>query len=91
MALWGIIEITISAVGAYNLVKGVYNMYCDAEVIKNQYRTHQRTTEQYRRAQSADHQDSLTESQNHRYEGEFIILNKSAILDPYQTGGNASS
>ena len=60
-------------------------MYCDAEEIKNQYRTHQRTMAQYRRAQSTHHRDPLTESQYHRYEGEFIVLDKSRILDPYTT------
>ncbi len=81
MALWGIVEITVSAVGAYNLVKGMYNMYCDAEHIKNQYRTHQNTTEQYRKSQSTNY--SLTESQYHHCEGEFVVLNKSCIIDPY--------
>ena len=81
MALWAIVELTISTVGTYNLVKGVYNMYRDAEEIKTQYRQHQHTAEQYRRAQTGH---SLTESQYDRYEGEFMILNKSMIIDPYQ-------
>ena len=82
MAFWGIVEITVSAVGAYNLVKGMYSMYCDAEHIKDQYRTHQNTTEQYRRTHSTYHH-LLTESQYHRCEGEFVVLNKSCIIDPY--------
>ena len=84
MALWGVVEIAVSAVGAYNIVKGAYNMYCDAEVIRDQYRQHQKTTEQYRRAQLDDTDNLLTESQYHRYEGEFMVLNESAILDPYR-------
>jgi hypothetical protein len=84
MVIWGIVEIAVSAVGAYNIAKGAYNMYCDAEVIKNQYREHQRTTEEYRRAQSLAPSDPLTESQYHRYEGEFMVLNQSAIIDPYR-------
>lgn len=81
MALWAIVELTVSSVGVYNLMKGVYNMYCDAEEIKTQYRQHQTTAEQYRRAQAGR---SLTESQYDRYEGEFMVLNKSMIIDPYQ-------
>lgn len=88
MALWAIMELTVSTVGAYNLVKGVYNMYRDAEEIKTQYRQHQHTAEQYRRAQRKNKRDSLTESQYHRYEGEFMILNRSMILDPYKTSPN---
>ena len=83
MVIWGIVELTVSAVGAYNIVKGVYNMYCDTEKLKNQYRSHQRITEQYRRTQLGDY-DHLTESQFHRYEGEFVILNESSIIDPYK-------
>ena len=84
MVIWGIVEIAISAVGAYNIAKGAYNMYCDAEVVKNQYRQHQRTTEEYRRAQLAERRDPLTESQFDRYEGEFMVLNESTIIDPYR-------
>ncbi len=83
MVLWGIVELTVSAVGAYNIIKGVYNMYCDAEEIKNQYRSNQRTTEEYRRAQIGNRVDPLTESQYGRYEGEFMVLTKSMIIDPY--------
>lgn len=83
MVLWGVVELAVSAVGAYNIAKGVYNMYRDAEEIKNQYRSHQRTVEQYRNAQNIN---SLTESQYDRYEGEFMVLNKSAIIDPYNEG-----
>ncbi len=81
MVLWGIIEITVSAVGGYNVIKGIYNMYCDAEKIKRQYREHQKITEQYRAQNSS--QDQLTESTYQRFEGEFLILNKSCIIDPY--------
>lgn len=83
MALWAIVELTVSTVGAYNLAKGIYNMYRDAEEIKTQYRQHQQTAKQYRKAQPVK-EVSLTESQYHRYEGEFMVLNKSMILDPYK-------
>lgn len=83
MVIWAVVELTVSAVGAYNLAKGVYNMYRDAEEIKNQYRQHQKTTEQYRRAQNGQNNDPLTESQFNRYEGEFIVLDKSMIIDPH--------
>lgn len=82
MVLWGIVELGISTVGAYNILKGIYNMYKDAEDIKDQYRQNQDITEQYRRVQQAI--DPLTESQYNRFEGEFLILNKSCILDPYK-------
>ena len=59
-------------------------MYCDAEKIKQQYRTHQRTMEEYKRTQHPNSCNSLTDSQFTRFEGEFMILNKSAILDPYK-------
>ena len=84
MAFWGVVELTVSAVGAYNLMKGVYNMYRDAEEVKTQYRQYQKTTEQYRRAQDRKNTNPLTESQYHRYEGEFMVLNKSMVIDPYQ-------
>ena len=83
MVFWVVIELAISSVGAYKIAKGVYNMYCDAEEIKNQYRQHQKTTEEYRRAQLPG-RNPLTESQYHRYEGEFMVLNRSAIIDPYK-------
>lgn len=85
MVLWGIVELGISTVGAYNILKGVYNMYKDAEDIKDQYRQNQVITDQYRRVQQTV--DPLTESQYHRFEGEFLILNKSCILDPYKDNG----
>lgn len=83
MVLWGIVEIAISTVGVYNVAKGIYNIYCDAENIKEQYRNHQKITEQYLRTQKIK-KCSLTESQYDRFEGEFIVLSKSQILDPYK-------
>jgi len=82
MVLWGIIELAVSTVGVYNLAKGVYNMYCDAETIKEQYRNHQKIANEYRRTQGLKN-INLTESQCNRFEGEFIVLKKSQILDPY--------
>jgi len=84
MVIWGVIELAVSAVGAYNLAKGAYNMYCDAEDVKNQYRQHQKTTKEYRRAQLSDREPPLTESQFGRYEGEFLVLTESTIIDPYR-------
>jgi hypothetical protein len=84
MVVWELVEIGVSIVGAYNIIKGAYNMYCDAEVVKTQYREHQRITDEYRRAQNPNF-ESLTESQFHRYEDDFVVLNKSVILDPYST------
>lgn len=83
--LISMLELTLSAVGVYNFVKGVYNMYCDAEEIKNQYREHQKTMYEYKLAQNVM-ETSLTESQFHRFEGEFVVLNKTAIIDPYKNG-----
>ena len=82
MVLWGIVELGISTVGAYNILKGIYNMYKDAEDIKDQYRQNQAITEQYRSVQQEI--DPLTNSQYSRFEGEFLVLNKSCILDPYK-------
>lgn len=78
-----IIELTVSAVGSYNVIKGLYNMYHDAEKIKKQYREHQRITEQYKNTQNLQ-PDYLTESTYQRFEGEFLVLSKSSIIDPYQ-------
>ena len=88
MVLWGIVELAVSAVGMYNITKGMYNMYCDAEEIKGQYRKHQQTTEEYRRAQHLAAIDPLTESQYSRFEGDFMVLNRSCILDPYTKSRN---
>ena len=82
MSFMGPIEIAFSIIGAYNLVRGAYNMYCDAEEIKNQYRRQQKEMYEYRRAQNALN-TSLTESQFHRVENEFIVLNRSLIIDPH--------
>lgn len=73
MVIWFAVEIVVSAVGMYNISKGVYNMYRDAETIKKKHRQHQKTIEEYRNA--CTDSKSLTESQYHRYEGEFLILN----------------
>ena len=81
--MWGFVELAVSTVGAYNIVKGVYNLYCDTEYIKNQYRTHQATADQYRKSQLHKSVYKLTESQFQHYEGEFMILNKSTINDPF--------
>jgi len=82
MSFIGPLELAFSAIGAYNLIKGAYNMYCDAETIKNQYRQQQREMYKYKQAQNAVN-PFLTESQFHRVENEFIVLNKSCILDPF--------
>ena len=81
MIIWGLIELTISTVGGYNLVKGLYNMYRDAEEIKNQYRRNQKLTEQYKVVQGTH--NTLTESTYHRFEGDFLVLNRSQMIDPY--------
>ena len=85
MVVLFIVEAVVSAVGAYNITKGVYNMYCDADKIKRQYRHHQRIAEEYLIAQGNNRRDPLTESQFERYEDNFIVLNKSTILDPYNS------
>lgn len=84
MAFWGIFELAMSAVGVYNIIKGSYCMYRDAENIKDQYRQHQRLSDEYKRAQLLLG-NPLTDSQYHRLEGEFLLLNKSCILDPHNT------
>jgi hypothetical protein len=81
MVLWLVIEAAISAVGAYNIAKGVYNMYKDADVIKNEYKRHQRTSEQYKLAQLRKRRPVLTDTQYDRYEDEFALLTQSTILD----------
>lgn len=78
MVLFVLFELTVSAVGLYNLAKGAYSMYCDAEEIKNQYRQHQRTAEEYIRVQNKP-EDLLTESQYQNHEDEFLIMDKSMI------------
>lgn len=88
MVLGAIIELTVSVVGVYNLAKGAYNMYCDVDKIKKQYRDHQHITEEYRRSQVGKGIDHLTDSQYHRYEGEFIVLEERTILDPYRKNEN---
>ena len=81
MIFWSIIELAISTVGGYNIVKGMYNIYCDAEEIKNQYRKNHKLTEQYKDIQCSH---NLTESTYQRFEGDFLILNKSQMIDPYK-------
>ena len=48
MVLWAITEFAVSTVGTYNIIKGIYNMYLDAETIKKQYRVHQKISEEYK-------------------------------------------
>lgn len=81
MSLWGLV---ISTVGFYNIIKGIYSMYCDADGIKNQYRLHQKVINDYKQTQNYKKQNRLTESQYHLYEHEFVLLNESQILDPYR-------
>ena len=90
MVIMGVIQVVGSAIGAYNLVKGAYNMYCDAEVIKNQYRQHQRIVDEYRDAQTEKH-DILTDSQFHRYENEFLVVNESMIIDPFKVASSSNN
>ena len=82
MAFWCVFELAMSAVGIYNILKGSYSMYQDAETVKNQYRQHQRLTDEYKRAQHLLG-NPLTESQYHRLTDDFLLLNKSCILDPH--------
>ena len=85
MVVWIFIEVAVATVGAYNLLKGAHNMYCDAESIKEQYRNHQKVTEEYFRTQGLTKNiDPLTESQFARFEDEFMILKQSQIIDPYK-------
>jgi len=74
MVLFAIIELTVSSVGAYNIIKGLYNMYCDAEVIKEDYRNHQEITRQYKQAQQNGNPSLLTETQYRRMEGQFELI-----------------
>ena len=82
MVIWFIVEAVVSAVGVYNITRGVYNMYCDAEKVKKEYRKHQRTAEEYCAAQIKA-SDQLSESQFHQYENNFILLNQSTIMRDY--------
>ena len=72
--IFTLIELTISSVGAYNIAKGLYNMYRDAEIIKQEYRNHKELTKQYKRAQQDGQPDVLTDSQYIRMEGQFQII-----------------
>jgi len=69
----GLINITFTIVGAYNFVKGIYNMYCDAQKIKDEYKDYQKNIYNYKREQHLIN-TSLTESMYHRMEEEFLIL-----------------
>lgn len=82
MIVWGLIELAVSTVGSYNIIKGIYNIYCDAEEIKNQYRKSQKLTEAYKTAQKIN--NSLTESTFHRFEDDFLIINRAGIIDIYK-------
>lgn len=82
MALWGVIELAVTTVGTYNIFKGFYNMYCDAEKIKDEYRSHQKITKDYLQAQGVKY-NPLTESQFQRFEDEFLVMQRSQIIDPY--------
>ena len=80
MVLWSIVELTITTVSTYNMVKGMYNMYCDAEKLKQEYRNHQHSVNEYLRTINKT-DIKITESQYHRVEGEFMILEKSQLLN----------
>jgi len=72
--IFALIELTVSSVGAYNIIKGLYNMYCDAEVIKQEYRNHREMTIHYRQAQQNGTTNSLSETQYRRMEGQFEMI-----------------
>jgi len=76
MAFWAAVEITLSAMGMYNITKGFYSMYCDADEIKTKYNNHKKTKEQYHISQTKNNNDPLTESQYINYKNDFIILKK---------------
>jgi hypothetical protein len=71
--VWGLFEIAISAVGVYNVLKGVYNIYKDAEHIKTEYKQQSNIIKTYKELQFNNNQ-SLTESQYVRKTDDFIVI-----------------
>lgn len=72
MVLW-IIEIAITAVGSYNIIKGVYNIYTDANKIKKTYDKTKKNLSYYKNIDLFKSID-MTESQYKTEEDEFVIL-----------------
>lgn len=75
MVLWAAMELSMSAVWVYGMAKSMYNMYCDAEEMKNQYRKYVKTTDQYIKAQT-DGLDRLTESQYIEMKNDFYVIDQ---------------
>lgn len=73
MVLWLLAELAVSTVGGYNIAKGMYNMYKDADNLKDEYKKHRRTVKEYRKIQ-LNQKDELTESQFERQRGEFVVV-----------------
>ena len=72
--VWGVI---LSALGVYNITKGMYNMYKDAEKLKTQYDKYQKITEQYSKFfkdNDCDDEQDLTISQYEKYQDDFLII-----------------
>ena len=74
MVLWGLIELTISTVGAYNIIKGLYGIYTDAEKVKEKYKSHKHIKEEYLRDQGLIEKNRMTESQYTKLEDEFLLI-----------------
>lgn len=72
MSVWTIFEIAVSSLGIVNVVKGVYNMYCDADEIKTNYKNHTKTREQYYIDQLGHYNKPLTDSQYIKHEQKFV-------------------
>ena len=71
MVLLGIVEIAVYIVSGYNLARGFYDFYTDANKIKKTYKEHQRISKQYTVLTT---KPNLTESTYSRFEGEFLII-----------------
>lgn len=74
MVLWGLIEITVTTVGTYNIIKGIYNIYRDAEKVKEKYKSHKTVTQEYLRTQGIQQINELTDSQYKRLEDDFLLI-----------------
>lgn len=73
MVLWVLAELAVSTVGGYNIAKGMYNMYKDADKLKDDYKKHRRTVKEYRKMQ-LNQKDELTASQFERQKDQFVVV-----------------
>ena len=73
-----IMGVLLSAVGAYNIIKGAWSMYSDAQSIRDRYQEYRHLSYKYRREQNVL-SSPMSESQCVRTIDEFYILDDSPI------------